>query len=375
MASFLVNLAGGITPPPVVTPEHYDGWQLRWKFLVFRPAELKTEALLLAGEGKELARSFPFFDASQFKLNFGLISIRLAQHLPIYEKQFSRPQHKGEITTDGYTDFFNFSTGRRNVASLHTIFTFQPRHDLFQWLFQLGRTLVDLHYRPLDDIQLDFKLAPSALSDNFVFAIVAKDELLSVKNNRWDLNFTKATESNLLPPQFTVMSEYADITENILKPLGNFSIVKALENPKILPYFRSLSITDQPRHRPDQGPIPVEEREKHVILSLSCPSSSHVSATVPLVEAIFQLVDNLNKISLRPETKNKLKKTRDELDKTLKEESEKEKKEEAQDAKLAAKRKAQEERIAKLSPSEQRKELEKERKRSLRKSQAKVVRK
>lgn len=88
---------------------------------------------------------------------------------------------------DGYSDAFNFSTGRRNVASLHTIFTMCPRHDFFQWAFQTGRTFVDLQYRPSDDLQLDFKLSSGALNESFVFAIVAKDELLSVKNGRWDL--------------------------------------------------------------------------------------------------------------------------------------------------------------------------------------------
>lgn len=88
---------------------------------------------------------------------------------------------------DGYTDFFNFSTGRRNVASLHTIFALRPRHDLMQWAFQFGRTFVDLQYRPQDDIQLDFRLAPGALPHDFVWAVIAKDELLSIKDSRWDL--------------------------------------------------------------------------------------------------------------------------------------------------------------------------------------------
>jgi hypothetical protein len=88
---------------------------------------------------------------------------------------------------DGYSDFYNFSTGRRNVASLHTIFTLRPRHDLLQLGYQIGKTLVDLQYRPQDDIQLDFRLAPGSLHHDFVWAIVAKDELLSIKNNRWDL--------------------------------------------------------------------------------------------------------------------------------------------------------------------------------------------
>ncbi|KAJ3505951.1 hypothetical protein NLJ89_g7149 [Agrocybe chaxingu] len=340
-----------ITPPPVVTPDHYDGWQLRWKAIVFRPALLKTEAYLAAGI---------------------LFYLLFAKHLPLYEQQFSRPQYKGGLTGDGYSDFFGFSTGRRNVVSLHTIFTLRPRHDFFQWLFQTGKTLVDLHYRPADDIQLDFKLAPGALADNFVFAIVAKDELLSVKENRWDLTFTKTTENPALPPTLLVMSEYADVTENVLKQHDKFSLAQVLRDPKILSFFRSLSITDQPRDRPEL-PIPVEEREKHVILSITPPSNPEDSA--PLVAAVFQLIDLLNKISLRPETKSKLRRYREDIDKEIKEEAEKEKKEEALEAKATAKRKAMEERLSKLSAADQKKELEKERKRTLRKTQGKVVRK
>lgn len=105
----------------------------------------------------------------------------------MYEQQFSKPQQKDGMTGDGYSDFFNFSTGRRNITSLHTIFTLRPRHDFFQWAFQTGRTFIDLQYRPRDDLQLDFKLSSGALNDSFVFAIVAKDELLAVKDGRWDL--------------------------------------------------------------------------------------------------------------------------------------------------------------------------------------------
>lgn len=36
--SFINELLAGITPPPIVTPEHYDGWQLKWRIFVFRPA-------------------------------------------------------------------------------------------------------------------------------------------------------------------------------------------------------------------------------------------------------------------------------------------------------------------------------------------------
>ena len=86
-------------------------------------------------------------------------------------------------------------------------------------------------------------------------------------------------------------------------------------------------ITDQPRDRPAR-PIPAEEREKHVILSLSVPSSSNVADTAGLVSAMFQFIDSLNKLNLRPETKAKLKKNREEVDKKIKDEAEKEAKEE-----------------------------------------------
>lgn len=115
-----------------------------------------------------------------------LLHDRFQVHLPLLELQFSRPT-AGSLTADGSSDFFNFSTGRRNVASLHTIFALRPRHDLFQWLFQTFRTFIDLQYRPKDDLQLDFKLLPGTLPDSFVWGILTKDELRTVTDDRWDL--------------------------------------------------------------------------------------------------------------------------------------------------------------------------------------------
>lgn len=76
---------------------------------------------------------------------------------------------------------------------------------------------------------------------------------------------------------------------------------------------------------------------------------------MPLVSAVFDLIDVLEKVNLRPETKSKLKKTRETFFKTVKDEAEREAREEAADAKLAAKRLAEEERIANLSATEQQK--------------------
>lgn len=106
--------------------------------------------------------------------------------MDLFEKQFSRPT-AGDLTADGYTDFFNFSTGRRNVASLHTVFTLRPRHDLFQLIYQVAWSLIDLLYIPKDDVSLDFKLHTTGAVPDFVWALVAKEEANSIKNARWDL--------------------------------------------------------------------------------------------------------------------------------------------------------------------------------------------
>lgn len=50
--------------------------------------------------------------------------------------------------------------------------------------------------------------------------------------------------------------------------------------------------------------------------------------TAALVSALFPFIDSLSQLNLRPETKTKLKKIREDLDKDLKADSEREKKEE-----------------------------------------------
>jgi len=115
-------------------------------------------------------------------------SRRLDVHFPLYCQQFSKTETKyGRLTADGHSDFFSFCTGRRNIASLHTVFTFRPRHDLLQYIVQLGRQVIDLQYRPVDTLELDFTLTSGVLLNDFVFAVVSKDELVTIKDHRWDL--------------------------------------------------------------------------------------------------------------------------------------------------------------------------------------------
>lgn len=101
---------------------------------------------------------------------------------------------------DGNSDSFAFSTGRRAVTSLHTVFSFIPRHDPFQLIYQFVWGLIELTYRAGDEVELDFTLNDSANIPDCVWAVVSKNELRTIKNKRWDLvsDFVDINHSSLM---------------------------------------------------------------------------------------------------------------------------------------------------------------------------------
>lgn len=88
---------------------------------------------------------------------------------------------------DGHSDFFTFSTGRRAVASLHTVAKLRPRHDLLQYAYQIIRSTAELDLNYVDELELDLTFQDGANIPDTVWAIVAKSEMKNIKDNRWDL--------------------------------------------------------------------------------------------------------------------------------------------------------------------------------------------
>ncbi|KAH7887722.1 DUF1682-domain-containing protein [Phlebopus sp. FC_14] len=373
-----------LSPPPFVQPEHYDGLQYVWKFFVFRPALLRPQAclvlvlvlyVLLALYGKHS--------------NTRRAHALSAALLPLLRTHFSAPTSSIPLISDGHSDFFIFSTGRRALASLHSTLTLRPRHDPLQILWQCVCALYDLRYGPVDVLTLDFAFDADTVvsTPDFVWAVVSKRQLSSIKDSRWDLTFTRTTDHPSLPPALSVMSEFADVTDalfNLSLPIPTPSSTKSgataptslpalLSTPSSLSLLRSLSITDQPSSRPSATP----SKQKRVVLSLQSPSPKHAHDVLHIIDGVFALVDAMaaGKLVLRPETRAKIKKVREDLDKEIKAQENREKKQELTEDRKAAKRKAEEERVAKLSAAEQKKILERDRKRVLKKSQGKVVRK
>ena len=155
---------------------------------------------------------------------------------------------------------------------------------------------------------------------------------LSVISSLFLQTFTRTTEHTSLPPALSLMSEFADVSDALFKlhlsPSTTLSTL--LATPPFLAHLRSLSITDQPHERPQSVASYVAQKHasKRVLLDISIPE--HAEDIIPLVDAVFSLVDLLatGKVVLRPETKAKIRKVREDVEKEIKEEESKEKKEE-----------------------------------------------
>lgn len=130
------------------------------------------------------------------------------------------------------------------------------------------------------------------------------------------------------------MSEFADVSDALFKLHLSPSITLStlLATPPFLTYLRSLSITDQPEERPQSVASYVAQKHttKHILLDINLPDPKHANDILPLVDAVFALVDLLaaGKVVLRPETKVKIRKVREDVEKAIKEDEIREKREE-----------------------------------------------
>jgi len=231
-----------LTPSPALFPsEEYDGYQLRWKNLVFRPAEFKYEGLAVVAVVVYFAL---YFYGS--RLNENRASRWFGAHYPLYQDQFSRPANGSVLLSDGSSDFFAYSTGRRGVHYMHTIFTMLPRHDIFQIIFQKLYGLTDLQYAPKDEVLLDIKLRDkdglNGEGKGFVWGVVAKNEMQALRKQRWDVSFTKTTDSTIVASSLSVMAEVADITDVLLKSSSGQVLAKVLNTPSIVKHFKYLLV-------------------------------------------------------------------------------------------------------------------------------------
>ena len=165
-------------------------------------------------------------------------------------------------------EFLSYASGRQNVAftdfKILLLKRYNPMTLLVEWLlsffFESQRApseRIELTTYTFDGREKD--LVPKApfgdgtvkagnsTYDGFVWAVVHKEEMKYLRDDRYDLSLTFTKDHAKLPPWATVMSESSEITEQFLTP----DLLKAIE--KAGDSFSHLIVSDQPLDKPNKS--------------------------------------------------------------------------------------------------------------------------
>lgn len=385
--------------PVVPVPTHSNGRVGYHVFgtAYFDPNQFHREAFFLT-----LSLLYLAFYLVRYQINRGVASRWASVIVPELRSEFSyvpttTPYGSGPLVWNGAGAATLYASGRRNVERLQADITFYPYHDALLLLAQLPLSQMGQkteEYRS----RLDVVLTLPPTSDNVlgVFGLINKTSLRVTRAGRYDLTFAKlldaenASTTRGLDNQWAILSETGELTDSWLGQPGErgqatrdkLGIQQVLNTPQALHALEALVVTDQPRSKPTKGPLVLEDRARQIILTLRIPrTAAEAAAQLPLLELALNLADAVGiatnsspaaatgPLRLRPELLTKLRKTRREVDAQLEEEASREEREAEQEALQEAKAKAEAERFKNLSPAEQAKRKEVERKRALRKGQ------
>lgn len=157
------------------------------------------------------------------------------------------------------SEYISYCTGRQNVAWLDIKITLYKRYNPLAWFGETALAFFsDSMPDPTERVEataycFDGKektLLPSAPAskdstyDGFVFAIVHKDKMRGLRDERYDISLTSTKDHPKLPNWATVMSESAEVTEAMLTP----ELIKAVTDAG--QDLEAFIITDQPIDAP-----------------------------------------------------------------------------------------------------------------------------
>ncbi|KAL1870523.1 hypothetical protein VTK73DRAFT_2597 [Phialemonium thermophilum] len=282
-------------------------------------------------------------------------------------------------------EFATYATGRQNVAFVDIKLTLKKRFNPVQTLietvigfFSDGFTSEDTAEAilyPFDGLEaatvpglpgaaeLRAKETKSTY-DGFVWAIVNKERMKQVREDRFDVSITTTKDNVKLPNWLTVMTESAEITNALLTP----ELIKAAEAAgELLDYF---IVTDQPVDRPKT--INESKPRKRIYLKYHLPSNDDYEPLLPIFKYLLQAPDQLVQVAhFRPEVSRKLRQAREETVRQIQKAEEEEKAEERALERERAKKAKRDQELSALDAKAQKKYLEREREKELRKSMKK----
>jgi len=283
------------------------------------------------------------------------------------------------LVRDGNHEFWYYATGRKHCQSVFTRVKLCPRQDII--------SIVRNFYQPtFDKIVMEVVLNKNE-SDDFVFALMARKMEAEIKKKRYDLkNFPRRYKGNNAPNplDYTVLTDAFDFASRFfdntyVKHALQLSLGE-LDNPickRNNPWIESIIITDQPTTEPDIDKILSDEPplppNKTLTITARIPSDfdkkndDMEAVVVELTELVIRIIDFIGEHGkVDNDTRNKLKKSRDQAKATITHKIEEKNKEELSKKKLEQKR-ARASEIQNMSPEKQRKYEEKLRKQELKK--------
>ncbi|KAF2792971.1 DUF1682-domain-containing protein [Melanomma pulvis-pyrius CBS 109.77] len=283
-------------------------------------------------------------------------------------------------------EYMTYATGRQNVAFIDFKLTLAKRYNP---LMRFGETAISLFFEsfPVPQERLEAtsyvfdgreaqivpnygkgegkKSVPNSSFDGFVFAILHKDLMKRLREDRYDLSLTATKDHAKLPIWTTVMSENAEITETLLTP----ELIKAINDAG--DNFEALVVSDQPMDQPKKldDTIP----RKRINLSIKLDTSGNAFAsTIPLFQYFLRMPDHLVSAGhFRAEAMRRIKQTREDQIAKIRRLDDDEKAEERKLQGDKAKKEKRDQMLGRMNADEQRKYLEKERERDTKRREKK----
>ncbi|KAK6512323.1 hypothetical protein TWF481_001211 [Arthrobotrys musiformis] len=283
---------------------------------------------------------------------------------------------KDLIREESSQEFVHYTSGRMNVLSTVFNIKLKGRGNPFLWCFEIVTSFfMDAFAAPSDTVTITTYTSDGADAsktgghnskyDGFVWGVVNKKAMATHRSARYDLSLTKTVDTPKLPSWLTVMTESAEVTDIMLTK----ELIAAIE--KVGQGFQYLAVTDQPIDKP-LSTSDIDKAKKRVVLHLNIESNDD---TAPILEYFFRLPDFLvTNARFRPEVSRKVRATRDEERRKLERAEEDKKAEERQAAKDEKKKQDRDAKLRGLSADEQKKFLDKEKEKELKKAAKKQVR-
>ncbi|KAM4054651.1 hypothetical protein HRG_005477 [Hirsutella rhossiliensis] len=283
-------------------------------------------------------------------------------------------------------EFATYATGRQNTAFMDVKLTLSKRFNPIINVVETAASFFSDSFAPPADFMEAFLYpfdgkedltVPStpgetrardtkSTYEGFVWAVVNKDRMQRVREDRYDVTLTSTKDNSKLPNWLTVMSESSEITDVLLTKELIDAVVAAGDA------FEYLIVTDQPADRPKT--LDETNPRKRLFLRYRLPSDNGYDTLAPLLSYFVRMPDRLVQAAhFRPEVMKKVRATREAMVAQIRKADQEERNEERIYEKEKTRKAKRDAELKGLDAKAQKKYLEKEKEKELRRSQKKMT--